>query len=658
MRVFDIVLLLLIMAVGITILFRQIRLPDIVGYIILGVIVGPHAVGFVDHSEYTHATAEFGIVFLMFTIGLEFSVGKLISLRRVVFGYGGLQVLLTILATTGICIVFGLPMVESVVIGGVVSMSSTAIVLKQLTKSLEVNTKHGSLALGILLFQDLAVIPLLILVPSLAGVGGDSIFMATVWAVVKGICAIGLILMSGRWLLRPVFFYVAQTRSYELFTIMALLTTLGSAWFTQKLGLSLALGSFLAGIMLAETDFRHQIEAVIRPFQDILLGFFFISIGMQFDPHILPNSWNWMLLLLLALLVLKTILVTGIGIVLKEGKANSLRTGFLLAQGGEFGFALLLLALDYNLIHHELSQIILGALLMSMVIAPLMIKFNKQLTELFTPKALHKCLQEAGGRLSEKTEHLSNHVIVCGYGQAGQTVTHFLEKAKIGYIALEMDPKLVETAHTAGENVCYADATNQELLTAAGVQRAKAVVITFFGLPMAKKVLQQVRQVNKKIPVIVRCDKEEQATELYELGATEAVPEIVEASLLLASHVLLLMKVPVNKVRHWMFDVRRHRYDLLRMIFHGDELNLDEHDESNEGLHTVTLDEQAYAVGRTVEEMELANHGVKLTSIRRQGQGTLKVRPTTRFAADDVLVLYGDNVATEEAEQYLLDGLG
>lgn len=337
-------------ALIVSVLFRRLKLSVILGYLIVGALVGPHAIGLVPDTIYIDKLAEFGIVFLMFTVGLEFSIPKLFALRYAVFVVGGLQVFLCVLITTIIGKCIGMSTSGALVIGSIVAMSSTALVIKQLNEQFELQTAHGHTAVGILLFQDLAVIPLVILISSLAERTHEPLVFTLLWALVKGVFAIGTIFVFGRWLLRPFLHFITKARAIELLTLTVLLITLTAAWITNILGLSYALGAFLAGIMLAETEFRHQIEIEIRPFRDILLALFFITIGMLANVKTWYHTWPWILLLVSALVIFKMLLIYALTRFSGSYNSTAARTGIVLAQGGEFGFALLNLALDNQIL--------------------------------------------------------------------------------------------------------------------------------------------------------------------------------------------------------------------------------------------------------------------------------------------------------------------
>jgi len=378
---FDSLLILLFAVVSIVVVCQRIKFPAIIGYIIIGVLLGPHVLGVVPETEFIRDIAEFGVVFLMFTIGLEFSTSKMLKLKHLVFGLGGAQVVLTFLITTVIGVWVSMTWTEAVVVACIVAMSSTAIVSKQLTDQNELTSTHGQKAISILLFQDLAVIPFIILITSF-GDATHSLGQSLFYSLLKALVAIGVIIVFGRWVLRPVFHYVDKFKSLELFTLNVLLVTLGSAWLTHQLGLSLVLGAFMAGMMLGETEFRNKVEAEIRPFRDILLGLFFVTVGMLFDMSAIAEIWPWVLLLLTALTLFKIVLIAILSYLPERNRDSAIRTGLVLAQGSEFGFALLTLAMRENLLPVLYGQVVLGALLFSMLLAPIIIRYNAKITKL------------------------------------------------------------------------------------------------------------------------------------------------------------------------------------------------------------------------------------------------------------------------------------
>jgi CPA2 family monovalent cation:H+ antiporter-2 len=650
------ILIILTMSIVVNALCQWLKMPVIIGYILVGIFVGQHAIGIISESETIKLLAEFGIVFLMFTVGLEFSLHHLLRLKKEVFGFGGLQVVLTILVTLGIGFALKMSKTESLIVGFIVAMSSTAIVLKQLTEQLEINEPYAQKSLGILLFQDLAVIPILILMPSISDLNTSAFIAELFFSLIKASLAIIAILLIGKRLLRPLLYSITNAYSLEMFTLTILFISLGAAWLTSFLGLSLALGAFLAGMMLGETEFKHQIKTDIRPFKDVLLGFFFITIGMQFNASIMLTAWHWMLLVLLALIVFKILLITFLGIFFTRSAKLATQTALILAQGGEFGFAILTVALSHHLLPQDYGQVILGALLCSMALAPIIIKHHQSIVNMLF-KHTTKTQDLAQTNIAHVSEHLKNHIILCGYGRVGQNIARFLEKAKIKFIAFDLDPLRVKTARLAGDNVCYGDASTYEILKLAKVDQARAVIISFINTHAAINILEQTRKHHQDLPLIVRSHDDSQTKLFLEKGATEVIPEILEASLMISSHILLLMNVHPTEVYRWIDESRQNRYNLLRFVFPGREsLSLEEIDYAKEALNVVTLTQDAYAVGKSISELSLDKHQVKITAIRRGSHRFVDPPSHMTLQEGDNIVLYGSQPNLEHVEEFLLVG--
>lgn len=566
----EIFLFVFFSALIITAIFRQLKLSVILGYLVVGALAGPHMFGIINDSPGINELAEFGIVFLMFTVGLEFSLKKFLALKFHVFVMGGLQVLFSIIFTTLVGKLFGMSTLSALGIGSIVAMSSTAVVVKQLNDQSELQTSHGLSAIGILLFQDLAVIPIIILIAGLASNSSHHLGHILLWALLKGIFAIVLIFIMGRWLLRPLFRAIAKTRAIELFTLTVLLVTLSAAWITNILGLSYALGAFLAGIMLAETEFRHQIEVEIRPFRDILLGLFFISIGMLTDFHPWYQTWQWIALLLFALIVGKGVLITVIGRLTGKSMEDATRTGLVLAQGGEFGFAILTLALSNKLIPADYGQVVLAALILSIAISPILIYFNKQITELFLRKKIKFDEANIEEEIHSTAKQLQNHVIICGYGRVGQHIARMLDKVECPHISLDLDSAIVRTARKAGNPVAFGDSSHPEILKAAGIHHAKVLVISFGEIKTASKILAIVKQVAPNIPILVRCRDLNEFKQLKEFQPNTIIAEIFETSLTLSKHLLDVIQVPRETINSLIRDVRAKDYDILKKVLTED----------------------------------------------------------------------------------------
>lgn len=655
--ILEITLSVFLLALVITVIFRKLHLSVILGYLLVGACVGPHALGLVPDSPRISELAEFGIVFLMFTVGLEFSIPKLFALRVPVFFVGFLQVTLSILTTCLAGMFLGLSFPAAMVIGSIVAMSSTAIVVKQLHDQYELHSAMGFNAIGILLFQDLAVIPVIILTASFATHAEFNIGLILLRAIAKGLFAILFIYVIGRWLLRPIFHFIAKTRAIELFTLTVLFVTLTAAWLTHTLGLSFALGAFLAGIMLAETEFRHQIEVEIRPFRDLLLGLFFITIGMLADIKNWYESWQWILLLLSAIVIGKMVLITLISYLGRISLATSLRTGLVLAQGGEFGFAILTLALNKDILPPEYGQVVLAALVLSIIISPFLIHFNKTIAETILPESTKQDEQLVEQTISTLSKKLQNHVIICGYGRVGQQIARILDKLNIPYLGLDLDSELVERASLAGDNVIYGDASHPEILRAAGIKHARVLVISLSDTNAGAKILTMAKQKYPKMPILVRCRDEAELKQLKELGPTMVIAELYEASLSIAYHLLHFLKLPRSRIAKVIQDVRNSDYNLLQKVFTGTEEALDPEESSfYEQLRPIVVHKGDYAVNRTFDELDLESTGVEVVSIRHENAKQLKPNGKTKIHANDIVVMHGSLEELELAENKLLNG--
>lgn len=651
----EVTLLLAVTVIAVALL-RRVKAPPILAYLSVGMAIGPYGLGLVSNIADIRFLAEFGVVFLLFTVGLEFSLPQLMAMRSTVLGLGGLQVLLTLLIVTVIALLFNVPWQGALIIGGALAMSSTAIAVKQLAEQLELHSRHGRLSLSILLFQDLAVVPLIIMIPALAGNSEQGVAPLLLWALLKGALVGAVMLAVGRWWLRPLFHEIASAHSAELFTLTVLLLSLAAAWLTDLAGLSLALGAFLAGMMLGETEYRHQVETDIRPFRDVLLGLFFVTIGMLLDITALPSIFHWVILLVFFMMTLKTFTIMGLAMLWKHEMGVALRTGLSLAQGGEFGFALLSLALAAGLLGERATQIVLAAIILSMMLGPLLLRYNGAIAKHFCTRYLEA---RHGQRqaVAEQTHQLSDHVMICGFGRIGQTVARFLEQEGFHFVALDLDPRRLREAHAAGEPVFYGDCTHAEILTAAGLMRARILVISFDDPRATSKILLQARKLRQDIPILVRARDDSNLERFTLEGATEVVPETLEAGLTLASHLLLLLEVPVAQVVRKAQDVRARRYHMLRRFFHG-EMNdgLEGLVAQREGLHTIALPPQADAIDKNLGDMALHEMAVVVTAVRRANGDRVQPRGSTRLHVEDTLILYGTPENIARAATRLLQG--
>ncbi len=659
----ELVLLYLIAAVLGVVVCRSLKLPPMLGYLVVGVLIGPNALALAKDTAGVKYLAEFGVVFLMFVIGLEFNLPKLRSIRTLVFGLGLSQVVLTLLVTVlgHFALVWAYSAIfnqtwqmswqGSVVLGGALAMSSTAIVVKLMAERLELESEHGKRVMGVLLFQDLAVVPLLVLIPALSS-PAEEMLIAMAWAGLKAAVLLTLLLVGGQRVMRWWLTLVARRKSEELFMLNLLLVTLGLAYLTEHAGLSLALGAFVAGMLVAETEYKHQVETDIRPFHDVLLGLFFITIGMKLDWRPVLDQWLLVLLLTSLPVVAKFVLVAALARAFKATPGVALRTGLYLAQAGEFGFVLLTLGADHQLVSPAWMSPVLASMVLSMLATPFLILYsNKIVNRLSANDWLMQSV--ALTSIAKKSIAADRHVIICGYGRSGQNLARLLVPEHIPYMALDLDPDRVRQAAAAGQSVVFGDAARLQSLMAAGLARAAAVVITYHDTPSALKILRQVQAHAPKVPVIVRTIDDADIEKLRAAGATEVVPEAIEGSLMLAGHALALVGVPMQRVIRITRDARDARYSLLRGYFHGaDDDTVEELDQAR--LQSITLPEASRCHGQTLDAQALHAVGVSVVSVRRASGAVVAPAPTLVLSAGDTLVLSGLPEPLALAEEKLL----
>lgn len=562
--------LLIILASSLVViaLFRRLKLPPVLGYLCVGLFIGPTALNWVNNSPDLPDLAELGVVFLLFSLGLEFSLPKMLKLRRVVFGLGSLQVICTAVVLGGLLLAFGMSASSAFLLGAGLALSSTAIVSKELTSLGEIFSPHGQNAIGVLLFQDVVAVLLLTLVPVFAGSSEQAWYWALPITLGKTVILFVGLLITSRFVLPRLFHEVAASRSAELFVLLALVIVLVTAWLTHLLGLSPALGAFLAGMLLGESHYRHQIEADIRPFRDILLGLFFVSIGMLIDLQLFLHHGFLIVGLTLALMLIKGAVVAILVKLRGNDGETAWRSGLALAQGGEFCFALMAQMQLNALIPSQYAPYLLAATFCSMLLTPLLLRAAPRIAA-----SLHHTSNEEAEleKITEQSAELQGHVVICGFGRVGQSIGRFLHRENHDFIALDYDPDQIQKANKTENTVHYGDARRGDLLRAVGLDRARLLVIAVDNTEIAISVLKEARLITIDVPILVRTRDDSRLTELKAAGATEVVPELLESSLMLASHALILLGLPERTVRHRVDEVRHNRYHLLEGCFESSE---------------------------------------------------------------------------------------
>lgn len=661
MEIFKYILILLSCSVICVVICRRLHLPAIIGYLFVGMIAGPGGVGWLPTIEDMNHLAEFGIVFLMFTLGLEFSIPRLIATKRILLGVGGLQVLVCTGIAAAIDWLLGLNIIQSIIVGGGLALSSTAVVVKQLTEQKKQHTPYGSMAINILLFQDLAAVGFLILIPAFSSGATSPLHITFLVTLIKGLFAFISMTLLSIWVLKPLFHEVAKARSTELFMLATLLVALSAAGVTYYLDLSMALGAFLGGLMLGETEFRHQIELDIRPFRDVLLGLFFVVIGANLNLTILPSIFGEVMLLLIALIVGKMIIIAGIVKSFSNLSAKAaLRTGIILAHGGEFTFVILTEAIDSDLLQSGQRPVLYSAVALSIMCAPLLIRYNKKIANILTGDKKDNINQKeySSSILSYHAAELQNHVILCGYGRVGQILARFLDQENIPWVALDMDPMRLSKSSIAGEYAFYGDATSPETMLSAGLSRARMVVITFSEEAPALETVKHVREMRLDVPLFVRTQDDSNLNAFQEAGATEVVPETLESSLMLASHLLLTLGVPTKKIIDKIRTIHADRYEILRGMYRGedDHIMIEDQEESRRSLHSIFVPEGANAINKPLSSLAPDDEEFFIKSLKRNDERISDPGLDTLIHAGDVIVIFATPEETVAIEEQILNG--
>ena len=648
------ILAILSSAVLIVWLFRRLKLPAILAYLVAGMLVGEHGLNVAqDQVDYDHF-AELGIVFLLFTLGLEFSLPRLMAMRHLVLAVGSLQVGISLFIFMIASLFFGLSFESAFIVGSIIALSSTAIVIRQLSETGAMKRKSGQLSVAILLFQDVAVVPLLIIIPMLALDGDSSMILALIIAIFKGVVVVTLLLFIGKWLLPKVFNIIARVRTDELFVLTTLLVTLLASALTQWFGLSMALGAFLAGMMLGESEYKHQLEADIRPYRDILLGLFFITVGMKLDVGLLLSSPLRLLALMGSFMLVKIMVIKVLASRAGESSKDAWASGLMLAQMGEFGFVLIALANQVQLLPTNVSSMLLGAGVISMAITPYMIDHARSWSIFLSQE---KSPQTNDLEHLPEDKDLKDHVIICGFGRIGQTVSRFLKQESIDFVAIDIDPLRTRKAREAGENVLFGSSRQTELLNAAHLAQAKLVVIAFGEDKQSAEVIQKVRSLSPEVPILVRTRNDDNLDMLHAAGANEVVPESLEGSLMLVSQVLSLTGVPFSRIMRRVQKERKNHYNHLHGFFQGEHTDMSpEAIDRIEFAHAILINNDSFGCGKSIKSLSFDKKRVHVIALKRGDTETESPDESTLLQAQDTLIVRGKPRRVERIERFVQKG--
>ena len=640
--------------IAIVFVFQKLRLPNIVGFLLAGVIIGPHGFQLIQSVDQVETLAEIGVVLLLFTIGLEFSLETILSVQRRVVWAGLLQVVLTTLVVLAVACLLGASVEVGLFYGFLVSLSSTAIVLRIYHDRGEINSLQGRLASGLLLFQDLCVVPMMLLLPVLAGSGQDSIFLI-VWVLAKSLITLVVIVWTARKLLPRLLHQVALLRNREIFVLFVVLVCFGTAWLTSESGLSLALGALVAGLVISESELSHQIVADILPLRDCFSGIFFISVGMLLNLGILSQDFRIALLELLLMIGIKSLVLFAVFWWLYRSVRLGVVLGLGLAQIGEFSFVLAKAGINFKLLSPADGQIFLAASILSMMATPFLIQWSHAWA--FGFEGLFKDIgfnrSTSGG--ANDTPSATGHVIVVGYGLNGQNLARVLKEVGIPYRVLEMDPDLVRSAKAGGEPISFGDGTRPELLQQVGIEKARVLVVAISDPAATARLVSQARRLRTDLYIIVRTRYVAEIDHLYRLGANQVIPEEFETSVEIFARVLQEYHIPRNVISLQVDLIRKEHYGTLR----GIQLQGKQLDALSQFLVGTTSDifsiiEKSPAIGRSLEEINLPSRsGVSVIAVVRDGKSYPNVDNDFKLAVGDMLVLLGGHKALDDAAQIL-----
>jgi monovalent cation:H+ antiporter-2, CPA2 family len=647
-------LILLVASIPIAFLANRLRLPVIVAFMVTGIIIGPFGLGLIRDVAAVEILAEIGVVLLLFTIGLEFSLRRMIEMKRMILWGGGLQVVLTTVAVAGLGYGLGRGIGKSIFIGFLIALSSTAIVLKSYMDRAEMDTPHGKAGIGILLFQDLCIVPMMLMTPILSGKEGASI--GSIFLTLgSSLAAIAVIIIAARFIVPRALHHIVRLRSQEVFIIFIVLVSLGTSWLTARFGLSLALGAFIAGLVLSESEYSHQIVADILPFRDVFNSIFFISIGMLLSLGFLLLNLPIVLLWVVGLIIGKAVIV----LLLMRLLGNSLRiaimTGLGLAQVGEFSFILSKVGISQGLLSENDYQKFLAASILSMIITPFLIKAAPRIgygiQSVFSPDSL---LDMTMPGLAPH-EQLSGHVVIVGYGLNGRNVSKVLRKVKVPYQVLELNSDVVREAREHGEPMHYGDSTRREVLHSAGLERARTLVIAISDAIATRRTVALARELNLDIHIIVRTRYMSELPDLHKLGANEVIPEEFETSIEIFSRVLREYGIARSVILREVERIRHEGYQILRLES-DPRIEMSDIAEAlgTASTETMFIDKSSSAIGRTLRGLELrARTGATVIAVVRDGQSEINPGPNFTFEAEDIVVLFGSPQEIEKAIEVL-----
>jgi monovalent cation:H+ antiporter-2, CPA2 family len=658
------VVIILGLSLLIILALRRFKMPVIIGFLLTGIIAGPHGLGLISASHEIEILSETGIIFLLFVIGIEFSLKGLNKIRKTLLIGGSLQVGGTILLASLLAYFLGLPPAQAVFMGFLISLSSTAIVLKILHEQGQINAPHGRIALAILIFQDMIVVPMILITPLLAG-KADDILLTTLFMLGKFVVVIGLVILLARYVVPRILHMVVKSRSRELFILTIVVTCFATAWLTSFVGLSLALGAFFAGLIISESDYSHQATASILPFREIFISFFFVSIGLLLDiRYFIENIWI-LLLFTIGVIILKMLVVSLAVLVKKYPVRTAFLSAFTLFQVGEFSFLLSTVGIRHELLTHEIYQNFLVVSILTMALTPFFMGYSGQMADWavksMLPKPIRKRLYKYQRHKipasSPEIHDLSDHLIIVGYSLNGQNVSRTAKQAKIPFLIIESDYDSFREAKQGGHPVVFGDASEPHIMEQAKVHDARVVVISISDAEKSKDIVTTIREISETAHVIVRTSSVKSIDETLRLGADEVIPEEFETSIEIFTKVLIRYLVPFDEIQSFITQIKAHNYELLSQA--GDDAQFPSHLQ----LHIPDMviaslpvyQEDNKIVGKTIFESTLKSQfNVTVLAIRRGKRYFTEIRPDMRIQTDDMLYLFGSPANISKVNKYLI----
>ena len=668
-------------------IFHKFAVPSVLGFLVTGMLLGPYGLGLIGETQGVEILAEFGVIFLLFIIGVELSLKELWEIKKTVLAGGALQVLLTILLVFLLCTQLGFSRATSVFIGFLISLSSTAIVLKILQEKSEVYSPHGRTSLAILIFQDIIIVPMILVTPLLAG-GSEGVMDLFLILLLKGVGIILLVILSARYLVPRLLYFVAKTRSRELFLLSVIFICLSTALLTSSAGLSLALGAFLAGLVISESEYSQQTAGYITPFKDVFMSFFFVSIGMLLDVQYFLKSPHIFILIALAVIFLKALSGVAATFLLGYPLRTTLLTGLALSQVGEFSFVLSKFGLEFNLLDESTYQTFLAVSILTMGITPFVINGSPGVVDFFLRKVsntklvhgLYSDRLRSGGLHSDGlnsnglnsdgsyfgslknesegelqlNEHLVDHLIIVGYGFNGRTVSRAAKAAGIPYLIIEMNPETVRREKARGERIYYGDATYEAVMEHAGIKDARILVIGISDPAATRKTVKMVKHLNPNIHIIARTRYMREMELLHALGAEEVIPEEYETSVEVFVRLLEKYLIHGEDIEKFVREVRADGYGMLRKLSDGKAVNFNiRKDLPGIEIIVIRVNEGSEIAGKNLLDMELRKkHGVTVLSIRRDSDMIHTPDGCTLIQANDVCILLGKPRKLHDARRF------